>query len=74
MEKNQELLRQITVSSDLLESIITLAKDSGAIAAKLTGTGRGGSVIALTPGKELQESVANKVKDAGYEVTLTTIG
>jgi len=74
MEKNQELLRKITVSSDLLESIIKIAKESGATAAKLTGTGRGGSVIALTPGKELQERVAKAVKEAGYEVTLTTIG
>lgn len=74
MEKNQELLRKITVSSDLLESIITLAKNAGAKAAKLTGTGRGGSVLCLTPGSELQEHVANAAKDAGYEVTLTTIG
>jgi mevalonate kinase len=74
MEQNQELLKQINVSSDLLESIIMQAKEAGAKAAKLTGTGRGGSVIALTPGKELQESVAKKIKEKGYEVTLTTIG
>jgi len=74
MEKNQELLRKITVSSDLLESIIKIAKDAGAKAAKLTGTGRGGSVLCLTPGIELQESVANAARKAGYEVTLTTIG
>lgn len=74
IDKNQELLRQINVSSELLESIIKLAKEVGAKAAKLTGTGRGGSVIALTPGKELQESVAKKIQEAGFEVTLTTIG
>jgi mevalonate kinase len=74
IEKNQDLLRKINVSSDLLEKIISLAKDNGALAAKLTGTGRGGSVIALTPGKELQEKVAKVIKDKGYEVTLTTIG
>ena len=74
MEKNQELLRKINVSSDLLESIIKMAKESGALAAKLTGTGRGGSVIALTPGKELQERVAKAAMAAGYEITLTTIG
>ncbi len=74
MEKNQELLRKINVSSDLLENIIDDAKKAGAISAKLTGTGRGGSVIALTPTKELQEAVAKKIKKAGYEVTLTTIG
>ena len=74
MEKNQELLRKIDVSSDLLESIIILAKEAGSVAAKLTGTGRGGSVLCLTPGKELQEKVASAAKEAGYEITLTTIG
>lgn len=74
MEKNQKLLRKINVSSGLLEEIILLAKSAGAKAAKLTGTGRGGSVIALTPGKSLQEKVASVAKKAGYEVTLTTIG
>jgi mevalonate kinase len=74
MEQNQALLRKISVSSDLLESIIIMAKEAGAISAKLTGTGRGGSVIALTPGKELQEKVAKAAEKAGYEITLTTIG
>lgn len=74
MDKNQELLKQINVSSDLLESIIKIAKENGAIGAKLTGTGRGGSVIALTPNKKIQESVASAIKKEGFEVTLTTIG
>lgn len=74
MDKNQELLRKINVSSDLLEKIISKAKEAGAISAKLTGTGRGGSVIALTPGKDLQEIVAKKMLEEGFEVTLTTIG
>ncbi len=74
MDMNQELLRRITVSSELLESIIAIAKLNGAIGAKLTGTGRGGSVIVLTPGKELQEKVADAMKVKGYGVVLTTIG
>jgi mevalonate kinase len=74
IEKNQELLRQINVSSELLEKIIVLAKEAGAIGAKLTGTGRGGSVIALTPGKELQEKVAKSISEKGFEVIQTTIG
>jgi len=58
MDKNQELLRQIGVSCDDVERIIKIGKDNGALGAKLTGTGRGGYVLALTPGKELQEKVA----------------
>ncbi len=74
MDENQELLRRITVSSELLESIIAIAKLNGAIGAKLTGTGRGGSVIALTPGKELQEKVAKAIEAKGFEVIRTVIG
>lgn len=74
MDMNQELLRRITVSSELLEQIIAIAKLNGALGAKLTGTGRGGSVIALTPGKELQEKVAKAISEKGFETILTTIG
>ena len=54
--------------------IVKLAKDSGALGAKLTGTGRGGLVIALTPGKKLQKQVAEKARKAGYEVMETSLG
>jgi mevalonate kinase len=74
IEKNQVLLKQITVSSELIDEIVSKAKRAGAIAAKLTGTGRGGLVIALTPGKELQEKVAKEMQEAGFETTKTSIG
>jgi len=74
MDENQELLRKIGVSSDELETLITIAKDNGAMGAKLTGTGRGGLMVALTPGKELQEKVAGAMKDQGFEVFRNNIG
>ena len=74
MDKNQELLRQITVSCPEVEKIVKLAKDSGALGAKLTGTGRGGLIIALTPGKKLQKQVANAIRKVGYEVMETSLG
>ena len=74
MDKNQELLRQITVSCDELEHLIKIAKDAGAWGAKLTGTGRGGYIVALAPGKELQDKVAGALENAGFKVLKTTIG
>ena len=74
IDKNHELLRKITVSCDEAEEIITAAKKSGALAGKITGTGRGGYVILLTPGKELQEKVAHTVESIGYRTMKTTIG
>lgn len=74
MNKNQELLRKITVSSNKVEEIVSTALEAGAIGAKLTGTGRGGSVICLTPGKELQEKVALAIEQKGFAVIKTTVG
>jgi len=74
MDRNHELLRQITVSCDELEHLIRLAKDAGALGAKLTGTGRGGYIVALCPGKELQERVAGAIEDEGFKVLKTSVG
>ena len=74
MDKNQELLKQIGVSCDEIEAIIKTAKETGAWGAKLTGTGRGGYVLLLTPGKELRETVAKAVEELGYKTLKTEIG
>ena len=74
MDKNQELLREIGVSCKEIEEIIKAAKEEGAIGAKLTGTGRGGYVLLLTPGKELQEKVAKKIEEKGYKTFKTEVG
>jgi len=53
MVENQEYLRQMTVSSDALERLITASIAAGALGAKLSGAGRGGNMIALVhPGDE----------------------
>jgi len=74
MDKNQELLREIDVSCEEIEEIVKVAKEEGAIGAKLTGTGRGGYVLLLTPGKELQEKVAKAVEELKYKTLKTEIG
>jgi mevalonate kinase len=56
------------------EEIINIAKKNGAAGAKITGTGRGGYVIILTPGRAAQDKVAKAIKKAGYKSMKTEIG
>jgi len=74
MNKNHELLQKITVSCKELDKMQKIALKAGALGAKLTGTGRGGLLIALTPGKELQEKVAKALEKAGFACQKTKIG
>ncbi|MBP8974966.1 MAG: mevalonate kinase [Anaerolineae bacterium] len=47
MDENHALLRELTVSSDLLDRLCQVARAAGARGAKLSGGGRGGAIIAL---------------------------
>ncbi len=47
VNRNQELLRDLQLSCPELDKLISLAMDSGALAAKLTGGGKGGHMLAL---------------------------
>lgn len=74
MNKNHELLQQIGVSCNELDMLVDLARDNGALGAKMTGTGRGGYIVALTPGWDLQERVAVEIERKGFQALRTTIG
>lgn len=74
MDENQELLRKIGVSHPKLEDLIRTAKESGALGAKLTGGGAGGYMVALTPGKALQDKVASALGKKSDLVIKATIG
>ena len=74
MNENHKLLQQIEVSSRELDFLVKLARGQGALGAKLTGGGLGGSIIALTPGRELQEEVANAIEKEGFQTLKTVIG
>jgi mevalonate kinase len=74
MNENHKLLQQIEVSSRELDFLVGIAREQGALGAKLTGGGLGGNMIALTPGKDLQENVANAIEKEGFQVLKTTIG
>ncbi|WP_437972313.1 mevalonate kinase [Sorangium sp. So ce260] len=49
MDLNQMLLAGMFVSTEAIETLCRLAREAGALGAKLTGAGGGGSVIALLP-------------------------
>ena len=74
MNENHRLLQEIEVSSMELDLLVDMAWKNGAFGAKLTGGGGGGCMVALTPGRELQEAVASAIEQEGYKVLRTKIG
>ncbi len=64
MDRNQEYLARMKLSSPELERLIDAARKSGALGAKLSGGGRGGNMIALvTP--DCAARVARALRTAG---------
>jgi mevalonate kinase len=58
LDQNHALLQQLTVSCPECDALVEAARAAGALGAKLSGTGRGGLVLALTPTLELSTAVA----------------
>lgn len=65
MDANHTLLQQLTVSCKELDTLVDAARRAGAAGAKMSGTGRGGLMIALTPTLECQAAVAAALAKAG---------
>lgn len=74
MNQNHKLLQAITVSGEINDNLVQIALKNGAIGAKMTGTGRGGLVIALAENKEMQEKIAKAIEKEGYDAWKTIIG
>jgi mevalonate kinase len=69
MDFNQEYLRDLGVSSEKLETLISAAKKAGAYGAKLSGAGGGDCMIALYPGTaEGKLAVEKAITSAGGQV------
>ena len=73
MNRNHALLRDIGVSCRELEEMVEAALGAGAAGAKLTGTGRGGLMIALVT-EDAKEKVASAIGRKGYKAEITGIG
>jgi mevalonate kinase len=74
MDENHRLLQEIEVSCKELDYLVDLAREMSAFGAKMTGGGGGGCMLALTPGKKLQEAVAGAMENEGFKVLKTKIG
>lgn len=72
MNVNQGLLNAMQVSTPELEELVQIARNHGALGAKLTGGGGGGSIIALCP--EDSGHVARAMREAGYHALEVKVG
>lgn len=65
----QENLRTLTVSHEKIEQLLEVSKKQGAIAGKLTGGGRGGSMIVLASTLETAEKIVESAQSLGAHHT-----
>ncbi len=70
---NHELLEAIGVGHPILTKMCNIALENGALAAKLTGAGRGGVMIALCDDKKYSIAVQKALSDAGFAAFETKI-
>jgi mevalonate kinase len=71
MNQNHHLLQQLTVSSPILDHLVVTALSSGALGAKLSGSGRGGNIIALVR-PETADTIASTLHSVGACKVITT--
>ncbi len=64
MNRNQELLADLGVSSLDLDRLVAAAQEAGALGAKLTGAGRGGCIVALAE-PVLVATIREALREAG---------
>jgi mevalonate kinase len=74
MTNNHKLLVDMEMSHETLDYLCKLALEKGAFGAKVTGGGRGGYMVSLTPGKVLQDTVASAFEKEGYKLIRAAIG
>ncbi|AVK60333.1 mevalonate kinase [Lactobacillus sp. CBA3605] len=65
----QDDLRSLGVSHPALEQLLAVARQNGAVAAKLTGSGQGGCLIAIAPEASIANNLSQKLSAAGATAT-----
>jgi mevalonate kinase len=73
MDLNQMILSGLYLSTEQIERVCGLARDAGALGAKLTGAGGGGTVVALTADAESAAKVLEAWSGAGFEGFKATV-
>ncbi len=74
LDLNQMLLAGLFVSSEDIERMCGSARDHGALGAKLTGAGGGGSVVALAPSADTASRIVSAWRNDGFSGFVTTVG
>lgn len=74
LDFNQMLLSGLFVSTAEIEQLCGAARANGALGAKLTGAGGGGSVVALVPDASRGEAVVAAWKKDGFDGFVTSVG
>lgn len=69
MDANHEILQEMGVSSPELDRLVSAARGSGALGAKLSGGGRGGNMIALAS-PDNAPAIAQALQAAGAVRTI----
>jgi len=72
MNFHQTVLNYVGVSNNKLDYLIVMLLKFGALAAKLTGSGGGGAIIALAPTK-YSNKIVNNIKKLGYNAFLVKL-
>jgi mevalonate kinase len=74
MDRNQALLADMGVSSPELERLIQVAREAGALGAKLSGGGRGGILIGLVDQANLENVSRSLLTSGATQVLVSTVG
>ena len=74
-EHHSILKNKLHITVPRIDAMITAAKDAGAYGAKIVGSGKGGSIVALAP-KNKQKAIIAALKKAGainaYKVSVAS--
>ena len=68
----QGMLNALQVSTPELEKLVDIARENGALGAKLTGGGGGGSIIAVCA--DNQQQIVAAIRAAGYQAMAVDLG
>jgi hydroxymethylglutaryl-CoA reductase len=68
------MLNALQVSTPELEQLVTVARENGALGAKLTGGGGGGSIVAVCGSVESAGAVVAAIRAAGFQAVPVQLG
>ena len=65
-------MQNLTVSCSELDDMVDIALEKGALGAKMTGTGRGGNMMALSPDMDTQKQISDALEKSGSPFVYNT--